>query len=334
MAHAAVSGLNDFLALVLSGANGQVDVAVISGDNEDTFTVNPQGNLCLKGELDRERSSMYSLLLQAHDRSLPEKTRLTATVRLSVHIEDVNDNAPLFISDGTITCPEDTPVQAVITAVQAVDADSGSNGEIIYSMETSGGGAFRINRTTGVIYLQKLLDRELHELIMVTITARDKGLPQLSSSLNLTVLVEDINDHDPVFSQNSYSVVMSEDTPRGTSLLKVQAHDQDIGPNGEVRYHMFESGFSIDSVLGVFSVIDQMDREKNPFYSLTVTAVDKGDVQRSATAIINVTLLDINDCVPAFSQEPLTLNVLENGEDPSQNKHQVGFLVLVQHHHK
>uniref|UniRef100_A0A3B4DLR3 Cadherin domain-containing protein n=1 Tax=Pygocentrus nattereri TaxID=42514 RepID=A0A3B4DLR3_PYGNA len=255
---------------------------------------------------------MYSLLVQANDCSLPEDTRLTATVRLSVHVEDINDNAPHFISDNTVTCPEDTPIQAVVTSVQAVDADSGFNGEIVYSMENSGGGSFRVNRTTGVIYLQRPLDRELEDVIIVTLTVRDKGLPQLASSMNLTVLVEDVNDHDPEFSQTFYSVVIYEDTPRGTSLLKVQAHDNDIGPNGEVRYYMSESGFMIDSVLGVVSVIDQVDREKKSSYSFTVTAADKGDVQRSATATINITLLDINDCVPVFSQYPLTLHIPED----------------------
>uniref|UniRef100_A0A3B1IYX3 Cadherin domain-containing protein n=1 Tax=Astyanax mexicanus TaxID=7994 RepID=A0A3B1IYX3_ASTMX len=294
--------------------NGEVEVDLISGDNEDTFSVNLKNHLCLKGELDRERTAMYSLLLQARDRALPEDARLSATVRVSVH--------------NTVSCPEDTPVQAVVAVIQAVDSDSGSNGDMIYSMENSGGGAFRINQTTGVVYLQKPLDRELEDAITVTVTVRDKGLPQLSSSMELTVLVEDVNDHDPVFSEASYTVEVYEDAPRGASLLKVQAHDRDAGSNGEVRYLMSESGFMVDSVLGVVSVIHQMDREQESFYSLTVKAVNRGDVPRSATATINITLLDINDCVPVFSQELLTLHVLENGQDPSQNVHQVGSLYL------
>ncbi|KAG9264646.1 protocadherin Fat 4-like [Astyanax mexicanus] len=305
------------------GINGEVEVDLISGDNEDTFSVNLKNHLCLKGELDRERTAMYSLLLQARDRALPEDARLSATVRVSVHVEDINDNVPHFISENMVSCPEDTPVQAVVAVIQAVDSDSGSNGDMIYSMENSGGGAFRINQTTGVVYLQKPLDRELEDAITVTVTVRDKGLPQLSSSMELTVLVEDVNDHDPVFSEASYTVEVYEDAPRGASLLKVQAHDRDAGSNGEVRYLMSESGFMVDSVLGVVSVIHQMDREQESFYSLTVKAVNRGDVPRSATATINITLLDINDCVPVFSQELLTLHVLENGQDPSQNVHQI-----------
>lgn len=283
-------------------------------------------NLCLKQELDREKSASYSLLIQANDRSLPEDTRLTSTVRVSIYVEDINDNAPIFISDNTVSCSEDSPLQSIVTVIQAVDADSGANGDVLYSLENLGMGSFSISRTTGVIYLQKHLDRELEEVITVTVTVRDKGSPQLSSSMNLTVLVEDVNDHDPVFSQASYSVLIYEDTPRGASLLTIQASDNDTGNNGEVRYEISESGFVVDKVLGVVSVVQQLDRERISFYSFIVTAMDKGDSIRSSTATINITLLDVNDCVPVFFKDLLTLHVLEN--EPLQS-HQVSILLQI-----
>lgn len=303
-----------------------MDTAIISGDDGNMFSIKQMDNLCLKRELDREKCAMYSLLIQASDCSIPIDTRLTSTVRVSVYIEDINDNAPVFISANTVSCPEDLPLQAVVTVIQANDADSGANKDVLYSLENLGRGLFSISRTTGVIYLQKQLDRELEEVIMLTVTARDRGFPQLSSSMNLTVFVEDINDHDPVFSQTSYSVLIYEDTPCGTSLLTIQAKDNDTGRNGEVRYEISESGFIVDSVLGVISVIHQLDRERDSLYSFTVTAMDKGDIQRSSTATINITLLDVNDCVPVFPQELLTLHVLENDDEPSQTTHQVAIL--------
>lgn len=301
-----------------------MDIAVISGNNENMFSINQMDNLCLNQELDREKCAMYSLLIQANDRSLPENTRLTSTVRVSIYVEDVNDNAPLFISDNTISCPEDIPLQSIVTVIQAIDADSGASGDVLYSLESLGRGSFSISRTTGVIYLQKQLDRELEEVITVTITVRDKGFPQLSSSMNLTVIVEDINDHAPVFSQALYSVLIYEDTSCGTSLLTVQAKDNDTGHNGEVRYEISESGFVVESTLGVVSVIQQLDREKNSFYTFTIIAMDKGDIKKSSTATISITLLDVNDCVPVFSQEFLTLHVLEN--EPPHTTHQVLIL--------
>lgn len=314
------------LLSLFAGINGEMDTAIISGDDGNVFSIKQMDNLCLTRELDREKCAMYSLLIQASDCSLPIDTRFTSTVRVSVYVEDINDNAPVFISASTVSYPEDMPLQAIVTAIQATDADSGANGDVLYSLENLGRGLFSISHTTGVIYLQKQLDRELEEVITVTVTARDKGFPQLSSSMNLTVLVEDINDNDPVFSQASYSVLIYEDTPCGTSLLTIQANDNDTGHNGEVRYEISESGFVVDSVLGVISVIHQLDRERNLFYSFIVTATDKGDIQRSSTATINITLLDVNDCVPVFPQEVLTLHVLENDEETSETTHQVAIL--------
>lgn len=297
------------------------------------FSLNQMDNLCLKQELDREKYATYSLLIQANDRSLPEDTRLTSTVRVSVYVEDINDNAPIFISDNTVSCSEDIPLQSIVTIIQAVDADSGANGDVFYSLENLGTGSFSISRTTGVIYLQKQLDRELEEVITVTLTVRDKGFPQLSSSMNLTVLVEDVNDHDPVFSQASYSILIYEDTPSGASLLTIQANDNDTGKNGEVRYEISESGFVVDSVLGIVSVVHQLDRERSSFYSFIVTAMDKGDIMRSSTATINITLLDVNDCVPVFSKDLLNLHVLENEDEPSQTTYQVSiFYFYLQTH--
>lgn len=309
---------------ISAGVNGKTKITILSGDPKNIFLINQMDSLCLKEALDRETIATYNLLLQASDCSLPEDSRLTSTVPLTVHIEDINDNAPVMTSDDIITCQEDFSLQAVVAVIRAVDLDSGSNGEILYSLEDSGDGTFRIGSTTGIIYLQKHLDRESEDVIPITVTLKDNGFPQLASSVNLTVHVEDINDNDPVFSRTFYHVLLNEDAPRGTSVLEVRADDQDFGSNGLVRYEISDSEFMVDSVLGIISVIAQLDREKISFYSLSVTAADKGDVQRSSTAIVNITIVDKNDCAPFFP-ELLTLHVLEN-ENPFQTTHQVSLI--------
>lgn len=306
-----------------TGINGKVDLVVTSGNLESKFSINQQGALCLRGELDRETNAMYSLIVQANDCALPTEARLTTSVHVTVYLLDVNDNSPLITTPSTIRFPENAPLHSVVTAIQAIDADAGSNGEVVFIFESAEEDPFSINSSTGVVYLQKPLDRETEDVITVILKVKDKGVPPLFSSLNLTVLIEDVNDHNPEFIQSSYSLSVYEDVPRGTSLLRVNASDQDIGSNGQVRFSVSESGFMVDSVLGIVSVIDKMDREKKPFYRFSVLAEDQGDVQRSATATINITVLDVNDCVPIFSSESLILHVFENGEDSSQHTHQV-----------
>ncbi|TRY54109.1 hypothetical protein DNTS_031159, partial [Danionella cerebrum] len=316
-----------FLGLSVSnpgeGIFGNVDLKVISGDPEKKFFINFEGTLCVREILDRETTSMYNLIVQTVGCALLAETRLTASAQVIVNLLDVNDNAPLFTTPSIVSFPENKPLNSVVTVTQAIDVDAGSNAEVFFSIESSEEDPFSINSSTGVLYLQKQLDREIEDVITVTLKVTDKGVPPLSSSMNLTVLIEDVNDNSPKFTQSFYDILIYEDIPRGTCILRVTAMDEDIGSNGQVRFSVSESGFMVDSVLGVFSIIDKMDREKKDFYSFSVLAKDQGDVQRSAAATINITVLDVNDCNPVFSLESLTFHVLENGENCSQHIHQI-----------
>uniref|UniRef100_A0A672ZEU3 Cadherin domain-containing protein n=1 Tax=Sphaeramia orbicularis TaxID=375764 RepID=A0A672ZEU3_9TELE len=163
-----------------------------------------------------------------------------------------------------------------------------------------------IDTGNGTIYLQETLDREHIDVFTVRLTATDKGSPKLETTVNLTIKVEDVNDHDPEFSQSTYSLTVREDIPTGQSLLQVHAHDQDIGPNGQVRYVLTqESPFVVDSVRGVITVMDKLDRERDSNYTLNIMAVDQGNLPRSATAEVSVTVLDVNDFAPMFSPKTL-----------------------------
>lgn len=296
---------------------------VISGDEEEVFVTDSTGTLCLNKPLDRERQSYYNLTVAANDCAQPASLQFTSTVRVIVITEDVNDNAPVFVSAESVSIPEDTAVHSVVITAHAEDEDTGSNGRVLYYLNTSGG-IFRIDNRSGKIYLEELLDREEVDTLTVTIIATDEGLPMLATTMNLTVHVEDVNDHDPEFLQSSYSLTVREDIPRGTSLLQVQAHDQDIGSNGQVRYMLAQIGpFVVDIVRGVLTVMDELDRERDSNHTLIITAVDRGNIPRSATAAIHITVMDVNDFAPQFVPETLTTHVKENEEDPTQLTYQV-----------
>uniref|UniRef100_A0A671Y7H5 Cadherin domain-containing protein n=1 Tax=Sparus aurata TaxID=8175 RepID=A0A671Y7H5_SPAAU len=219
-------------------------------------------------------------------------------------VDDVNDNAPLFVSAKIVSIPEDAALHSVVMTVHAEDEDIGSNGEMLYYLNNTSGGVFSINSTSGKIYLEEELDREQGDTLTVTVTATDKGSPRMATTMNLTVHVEDANDHDPEFSQRAYSLTVREDIPRGTSLFQVQALDRDIGTNGQVRYILTQaSPFVVDTVRGVVTVMDKLDREKESNYTLIIAAVDQGETPRSATAALSVTVLDVNDFVP-FMNSP------------------------------
>ncbi|XP_051253136.1 protocadherin Fat 4 isoform X2 [Dicentrarchus labrax] len=311
-----------FLSLNVSdkdeGDNGDLKLRVVGGDEEEVFYINPAGSLCLNTELDRERQSFYNLTVTANDCVQPVSLQFTSTAHAIVLVNDVNDNAPLFVSAKLVSIPEDTALHSVIMIVHAEDEDIGSNGEVLYYLNNTSGGLFSIDNRSGKIYLEEELDREQEDTLTITITAIDEGSPRRATTMNFTMHVEDANDHDPEFSESTYSLTVREDIPRGTSLFQVQALDRDIGTNGQVRYILTQtSPFVVDTIRGVITVMHKLDRERDSNYTFIITAVDQGNIPRSATAAISVTVLDVNDFAPLFTPETLTVHVTEN-EDPSQ----------------
>lgn len=62
-----------------------------------------------------------------------------------------------------------------------------------------------------------------------------EGLPPLTGTLSLHVIVDDVNDNYPQFSEEHYNTIVSEDSPTGTVFAMITASDIDEGVSGEVR---------------------------------------------------------------------------------------------------
>ncbi|XP_015241891.1 PREDICTED: protocadherin Fat 4-like isoform X2 [Cyprinodon variegatus] len=320
-----------FLSLNVSdkddGENGQVELMVASGDELGMFFIHSAGILCLNKELDRESQASFNLTVTVNDCALPVTSQLTSTAHIVVIVEDINDNAPLFLSAKHVSIPEDSALHSVIMTVHAEDKDAGSNAEILYFLSNTSRGTFSIDDRSGETFLEEILDREKMDTLNITVIATDMGSPQMTSTMTFMVHVEDVNDNEPVFSQSNYSLLIKEDVRRGTILIHVKAWDQDIGLNGLVRYMLTPVGpFVVDRVRGVLYIMDKLDREKNSNYTLILTAVDQGDVPRSATTVVSITVLDVNDVTPLFSPETLIIHVKENEINPSELTYQVSAL--------
>ncbi|XP_078719353.1 protocadherin Fat 4 [Lampetra fluviatilis] len=312
------------------GVNAELEFSISSGDPEGHFAVGNDGQLSVARALDRERQSFYNLVVQVGDRARHPPARLSSTVRVSLILTDVNDNAPAFTSPRSALAPEDSPVGAVVATVQAVDPDSGRNSYVEYALATDGeeggGGAgagpgpFALNTVTGELRLVRELDREARQSYALTVLAVDKGRPPLTSTATLTVTVGDANDNAPRFPRREYEAGIAEDEPPGTEVLRVSAWDPDEGANGELRYDIASGDptgdFRLDPVLGTLAVARPLDRERTASYELAVRARDGGGPARSDTASVRVTLSDVNDCSPAFQLSPYTVHARENTQGP------------------
>lgn len=106
-----------------------------------------------------------------------------------------------------------------------------------YSLVDDAGGSFSIDGTSGVLVLERFLDREVQSTYQVTVRASDRGAPSpLSSLANVTITILDINDNPPVFEQRDQLATVAEDVAPGTEVLRVHAASKDIGTNAEITY--------------------------------------------------------------------------------------------------
>lgn len=149
----------------------------------------------------------------------------------------------------------------------------------------------------------------------LTIKATDSGLPEpLSSTTHVVVLVYDKNDHAPVFTRNIYNKSIREDAKEGSQVIQVLAQDGDHSPtNSKITYRISSGAsdkFVIDSDSGLISVANganlDIDRvvggQKRTNYLLNVIAFDGsfGPNQKSSSALVNITIIDVNNKPPEF----------------------------------
>lgn len=161
------------------------------------------------------------------------------------------------------------------------------------------------------------MDREVDgDSLNVHIVCTDSGVPVLTTRRNLTVTIRDENDNAPVFAtQTVYSAIVEENNPIGVELLRVRATDRDMGANGHVTYHVDVSIATLVDVTedGRITAVTSFDRETaGPQVTFYVYAVDRGQPPLSASVLVTLTLLDVDDEPPRFLAQSYFFTVDEN----------------------
>ncbi|NXI48659.1 PCDB8 protein, partial [Galbula dea] len=168
------------------------------------------------------------------------------------------------------------------------------------------------------LVLEKPLDREEQSEMGFSLIATDGGSPPRSGTTQIHIVVLDVNDNSPVFTQELYVVQVLENAPEGSLILKVVATDQDVGVNGNITYQISQTVgqsdrvFTIDARSGEIKLTKPLDFEAAENHELSVRATDGGGL--SAICKVLVEVLDVNDNAPevvvsSFSS-PLPENAL------------------------
>ncbi|XP_029458167.1 protocadherin Fat 3 isoform X3 [Rhinatrema bivittatum] len=295
------------------GTNAEIQYSLHGLGADHFFVDSENGELKTSFLLDRENIPVYNLIAKATDGG----GRFCQS-EIHLYLEDVNDNPPKFSSDHYSACVyENTATKALLTRVQATDPDVGMNRKVVYSLANSADGHFTVDRTSGIIFLERMLDRELQSTYNITVKASDLSPAlSLSSLAVVTVAVLDINDNPPVFERKDYLITVAEDASPGTEILTVFAASKDVGTNAEITYSVRfgnERGkFRIDSKTGAISVLDDLDYEMYKDFYLVVEAKDGGAPPLSAVTTVNINLTDVNDNAPKFSQEVYSAVISED----------------------
>ncbi|XP_077182437.1 cadherin-related family member 2 isoform X2 [Paroedura picta] len=317
-----------------SGIYGEITYQLLPDSILFTFTVNASSGTVLVAngsKLEWGSRSVYYATLQAVDGD-----GLSGSTQLEITVVDINNNAPVVSGSYNVFIPEGQ--DTVRVQIQATDKDDPetNNGRLMFEIVPgSFSRNFTIDPKTGELISRGPLDREaipkeLGGNMMVTVLVHDLGIPQLNTTVNVTINVEDKNDNAPRFNSSQYVFSVQEGLP-GISVGTVEATDTD---QTEINYRI---SFRIESNTGSnnFLILSSRlragwyqgnlrldpdialdyDRLQQKLFHLTVQAEnsDFGGAVDIATALVQVQVLDVNDEPPAIVPSPPNdIRVLEN----------------------
>ena len=203
--------------------------------------------------------------------------------------------------------------------------DTGRNAEVRLSIVAGNGdGKFRIDATSGTLYVAEPLDAEKKTRYTLTVAALDQANAGVrkQSSARVRILVTDVNDNEPKFPRDQKTIYFDENEPGRTRVTRVNAKDADSGENQQISYSIAnpdadEIPFVIDHSNGVIKSTRLVDFESDRreyklqvgidfskqqnlnFFSPQVRASDWGQpFRRQSELRLTIRIKDINDNRP------------------------------------
>ena len=303
-----------------TGINADIRFLITSGDITNSFLINElSGEILVSSPLDRERGEIVNLTIAARDRGIPPQQD---TFNIVIYLLDVNDFVPSFSQTSyELSINEGSIIGARVGQVEAVDNDQGPNGTVTYRLLEGAEGKFAIDSQTGEIFTNGSLDREQvpsYTLLVEAVDNPDNSSLTLSSVVNATVIIEDVNDNSPIFEQESYEVSILDNVRRFTEIIQLRAFDQDSGSNSQITYRFevpyptMRDDFNIDADTGVVSRIRRVVFEEQSVYSYTVRALDNGEPFPLSTNVqLTIFVHNVNENPPVFEHSEYNTTIVE-----------------------
>jgi len=230
-----------------------------------------------------------------------------------------------YIRLPTVNASELSPIGTPIT--QLLHVLPSSNWEFTFLTRTSIISYFLLDDLKGTITVKRPLDRE--DLCRLGIcSCFNECLLKLEINalsdihthiIYLPIQILDENDNFCYFSNDIYSLNISENVHINTRLILPIAHDPDQTPNNIQSYALVDNNsteFRLDNQLTPSIIVTQeLDREKQEKYEFKFCAYEGPTTQqRSCCTNIHLTITDINDNSPIFQHDQQTPVILKISE--------------------
>ncbi|XP_064554420.1 cadherin-86C isoform X3 [Drosophila montana] len=256
------TGKNGVFSLTLLNNNGTFEITPNVAERSASFLIRVRDNSWL--DYEQRQSVQFNILAQ----ELGPATNLSAMVKVTVYINDVNDNTPVFEQPSyTVELPENMTVGTKVVQVHAGDLDSGLGGKVRYTailgyLNTS----LNLDAENGLITVATNthgFDREIMPEYHLYVEARDMDGIGNRAQVPLIIKLIDVNDEVPIFDKDLYEFILATDLLGFTTSAFIHATDKDAtAPNNEVRYELingnYENNFILDKLTGELTVREKI----------------------------------------------------------------------------
>ena len=300
------------------------DLTFQLSDTSQPFEIDENsGEITISGSLE---ATTYNIVVLVRDKGTPS---LNSTGIFILEVAPTNNYAPEFNEPFEFYITENTSPDEAVFTFNVTDMDVGEEGianltlrESDYSRNfTLEFSKVAESTVEGKLYLLDKFDRETITNFTITVEASDSGYVKFrkSSSQSFAVNVLDANDNPPMFSDTPYAVTVAEDRTGGYVFFSVNATDDDSGANAELEFRLvdgFNETFSINPSTGEVSVTGTLHKATQDRYEFEIFVNDEGDPSLNATTTLNITVDEVNDNLPYFTEprEAVTMMLAEDVE--------------------
>ncbi|OWF37314.1 protocadherin-1-like [Mizuhopecten yessoensis] len=187
---------------------------------------------------------------------------------------------------------------------------------------------FYVDENTGDLLTSESLDRDV--ICAFVTTGSDCYLNMFVIArtstgsffkIEIQILVIDINDNTPTFDEDVVSLSVPEGTELGTSFDLDGAQDPDSGVYTIQSYSINSNDspfvakadqFPNGQSMLLLIVNGTLDREKTESYMLHILAYDGGQPPNTGSIMVNVTVTDVNEFRPNFTQSVYNVTIMED----------------------